>query len=232
MRVSDQPAYILHSRPYRETSLLIDALSRDHGQLGLVARGVRKEKSRWRGLLQPLQPLLVGWAGNGELATLTAIESGSQRVSLHGDALFAGIYLNELLLKLGRRGEGQSTTFDAYALCLQRLSDGEPLAWTLRRFERDFLADLGYALQLGRRADDQTPISPDQDYGFDVEAGPIDGSPVRDGGLRLRGSSLLALAADQSPDEAGLQDLRRLMRRVIRHHLGGGVLNAWQLRLR
>lgn len=232
MRVSEQPVYLLHSRPYRETSLLIDALSRDHGQVGLVARGVRKEKSRWRGLLQPLQALVVGWNGSGDLATLTAAEPGPALEPLRGDRLFAGIYLNELVLRLGRRGEGQGATFDAYARCLQRLSAGEPLAWTLRRFERDFLTDLGYALQLGRRADDRSPVEPDRDYGYDVEAGPLDTLRIPDGGLRLRGSSLLALEADTLPDEAGLQDLRRLMRAVIRHHLGGGLLNAWQLRLR
>ena len=231
MRVSDQPAYVLHSRPYRETSLLIDVLTADHGQIGLVARGVRKEKSRWRGLLQPLQPLRIGWSGNGELATLTAIEPGHAMPSLIGEALFAGIYLNELVVRLGRRGDDQGQTFVDYERCLQRLAAGESMAWTLRRFERDFLHNLGYALPLTHSADDRSAIEPDREYDYEVEAGPRVPQSTSSG-LRLRGASLLALAADQAPDEQGLRDLRRLMRLVIRHHLGGGVLNAWQLRFR
>lgn len=230
-RVADQPAYVLHSRPYRETSLLIDALTRDHGQIGLVARGVRKEKSRWRGVLQPLQGLQIGWYGHAELVTLTAAELGTAIPKLTGERLFAGIYLNELVLRLGRRGDDHSNTFHDYDRCLQRLGAGEATDWTLRRFERDFLDNLGYALPLTHSADDQSSINPDADYDYEVEAGPR--LPrFRSSGLRLRGSSLLSLAADEPPDEAGLRDLRQLMRLVIRHHLAGGVLNAWQLRLR
>ncbi|MFZ2235220.1 MAG: DNA repair protein RecO [Dokdonella sp.] len=230
-RVADQPAFVLHSRPYRETSLLVDALTRDHGQIGLVARGVRKEKSRWRGVLQPLQSLQIGWYGNGELVTLTAAEPGPAIPKLIGERLFAGIYLNELVLRLGRRGDDQAKTFHDYEQCLQRLGAGESTGWTLRRFERDFLQNLGYALPLTHSADDESDIDPDGEYDYELEAGPR--APLsRSSGLRLRGSSLLALAADVAPDEAGLRHLRQLMRLVIRHHLGGGVLNAWQLRLR
>ncbi len=230
-RVADQPAFVLHSRPYRETSLLVDALTRDHGQVGLVARGVRKEKSRWRGVLQPLQALQIGWYGNGELVTLTAAEPGPAMPTLIGERLFAGIYLNELVLRLGRRGDDHSQTFHDYEQCLSRLGAGQSTGWTLRRFERNFLHNLGYALPLTHIADDQSNIDPDVEYDYEVEAGPR--APLsRSSGLRLRGSSLLALAADEAPDERGLRDLRNLMRVVIRHHLGGGVLNAWQLRLR
>ncbi len=230
-RVADQPAFVLHSRPYRETSLLVDALTRDHGQIGLVARGVRKEKSRWRGVLQPLQSMQIGWYGNGELVTLTAAEPGPAMPMLSGERLFAGIYLNELVLRLGRRGDDQSKTFQDYEKCLLRLGDRVATGWTLRRFERDFLQNLGYELPLTHSADDQSDIDPDVEYDYEVEAGPR--IPMsRSSGLRLRGSSLLALAADKEPDEAGLRDLRQLMRLVIRHHLGGAVLNAWQLRLR
>ena len=230
-RVGDQPAFVLHSRPYRETSLLVDALTRDHGQVGLLARGVRKEKSRWRGVLQPLQSLQIGWYGNGELVTLTAAEPGHIMATLSGERLFAGIYLNELVLRLGRRGDDQATTFHDYEQCLQRLGASESTAWTLRRFERDFLHNLGYALPLTHSADDQSDIDPDAEYDYEVEAGPR--SPLsRSSGLRLRGASLLALARDEAPDDSGLRDLRQLMRLVIRHHLGGGVLNAWQLKLR
>lgn len=211
--------------------MLIDALTRDHGQIGLVARGVRKERSRWRVVLQPLQPLQVGWSGNGELVTLIAAEPGPAMPTFSGERLFAAIYLNELVLRLGRRGDDQAKTFHDYQLCLQRLAAGELIGWTLRRFERDFLQNLGYALPLTHSADDGLPIDADGEYDYEVEAGPR--APLSaTSGLRVRGSSVLALAADRSPDDAGLRELRRLMRLVIRHHLGGGVLNAWQLRFR
>lgn len=232
MHVSDQPAYILHSRPYRETSLLIDALSRDHGVVGLVARGVRTPRARWRGLLQPLQPLLLGWAGRGELATLSAADAGPPLPGLQGERLFAGLYVNELVLRLARRGENQPSTYDGYATCLSRLATAmAPTAWTLRRFERDFLDDLGYGLPLRHAADPRTIVEAGRVYGYDVESGPIVDAP-RGHGLHIRGETLLALADDVEPDPQGLLELRRLMRLAISHHLGGAVLNAWQWRLR
>jgi DNA repair protein RecO (recombination protein O) len=227
MRFEQQPAYILHARAYRETSLLLDVFTREHGRVGLVARGVRRERSRLpRGTLQPLQPLLLDWVASGELGTLTGAEMASTPFALGGDALLAAIYVNELVLRLSGRNDAHPAAFDAYAQCLARLAGREAVGWTLRRFERDLLADLGYALVLTQTAGDEE-IEPDHDYVYDPEAGAREWSS----GSRLprvSGAALLALGRDEIPAAAELAQLRRLIRSVVRHHLGGD-LNAWAL---
>jgi len=226
MRVDQQPGYILHARPYRETSLLLEVFSRDHGRVGLVARGVRRERSRLpRGVLQPLQPLLFDWIARGELGALVAAEIASAPFALAGDLLFSAMYVNELVSRLCARNDAHPLAFAAYAQCLDRLAGDEPAGWTLRRFERELLADLGYALLLDRDAADAA-LLPEQDYAYDPESGARTWT-AGDGRMpRVSGAALLALGADRTPDAAQLAQLRRLMRSVIRHHLGG-ELNAW-----
>jgi DNA repair protein RecO (recombination protein O) len=227
MRIEQQPGYVLHARPYRETSLLLDVFTRDHGRVGLVARGVRRERSRLpRGTLQPLQPLLLDWTAPGELGTLIGAEAASMPFVLAGDALLAAIYVNELVLRLSGRNDAHPAAFVAYAECLARLAGDDRVGWTLRRFERDLLADLGYALVLTQTAAGQA-IEPTQDYAYDPEAGPREWHAGSQFAL-ISGAALLALERDEAPPPEQLTQLRRLMRGVIRHNLGG-ELNAWAL---
>ena len=120
MRIEQHPAFVLHARPYRETSLLLECLTREHGRLGVVARGVR-----------------------GELATLTAVETVGTPSRLSGDRGLAGLYLNELVVRLTGRQDPSPGLFDAYTQTLTRLGSAESLAWSLRRFERDLLRSIG-----------------------------------------------------------------------------------------
>jgi len=226
--VDQQPAYVLHERPYRETSLLIEALTRDHGRVGLVARGVRREKPRWpRGTIAPLRPMLLSWSGKGELGNLTGVDPVGIATPFAGEALMSALYVNELLVRLLPRNDPHPEVFAGYAECLVELSAGGAVAWTLRRFERDLLAELGYALLLefdGERGD---PIDDDADYSYDPERGPIPwhSRPITPG---IKGRTLRALTLDDAPDEFTLRQLRHLMRAVLRHHLGGRELNAWR----
>jgi DNA repair protein RecO (recombination protein O) len=227
MRVEQQPGFILHSRPYRETSLLLEVLSRDHGRVGLIARGVRSARSRTpRALLQPLTPLNLAWAGQGELPTLTAVEPTGAPLALAGDALLCGLYLNELVARLLPRGDPQPGIFAVYAETLERLCSESTYAWQLRRFERDLLADLGYGLVLEHEADSDALINPAGDYAYRLDAGPVPWRGAEDG-LKLRGTALLALAADQEPNTEDLASVRRLLRALIAHHLDGPGLRAW-----
>lgn len=234
LRVDGQPGFVLHGRAYRETSMLLECLTRDHGRIGLVARGVRREKSRLpRGLLQPFQQLALGWTGAGELGTLIAAEATSLPLSLPNDALLAAMYVNELIVRLSGRGDPHVQLFAAYATCLQRLRDDRSIAWTLRRFERDLLVELGYGLQLTRTVDANCAVIATEAYSFDADAGPtvVD---VRVGRAGTRtattsGAALLALANDTLPTREHLRELRRLMRGVIRQRLGGDGLNSWNL---
>ena len=123
MRIEQQPAYVLHSRPYRETSLLLECLTRDHGWLGVVARGVRRERARLqRAQLEPFQLLALDWMQRGELATLQSAEGVGAPLRLVGDAGLAGLYLNELAVRLTGRQDPLPELFDAYARTLPRLA--------------------------------------------------------------------------------------------------------------
>lgn len=228
MRLEQQPAFVLHARLYRETSLLLECLTRDHGRVGVVARGVRKERARLqRAQLEPFQSLALDLLQRGELATLTGAEMVGAPRRLSGDAGVAGLYMNELVVRLTGRQDPQPELFAAYARTLDRLAAAEPLAWTLRRFERDLLQAIGYALQLNLETDAQTPLVPDTWYRYGAEQGAIP-MPRQQPGT-VRGADLLALGRDVSPDSSGLQALRGVMRELIRFHLGGGELRAWQV---
>lgn len=228
MRIDQQPAFVLHARPYRETSLLLECLTRDHGRLGVIARGVRSERGRsLRAMLEPFQPLAMDLLLRGELATLRSAEPAGPPRRLAGDVGMSGLYLNELLVRLTGRQDPHAGVFDAYALALSRLAMGEPPAWSLRRFERDLLAALGYALELECEAGTGQALEPDAFYRYRVEHGPERCSTSANGALR--GAWLLALARDLAPDAAGQQALRGMMREVIRFHLGGGELRSWHV---
>jgi DNA repair protein RecO (recombination protein O) len=227
MRVEQQPGFILHGRAYRETSLLLECLSRDHGRVALVARGMRREKARTpRALLQPLTPVLISWSGRGELATLTAIEAAGMPLVLTGEALLCALYLNELIARMTQRHDPHPPMFADYVETLGRLARGDPPAWTLRRFERDLLTHLGYGLLLEAEAESGAALDPQRSYGYRHEFGPVPWLGANDG-LKLRGAALLALARDEVPEADDLAALRRLLRALITHHLDGAGLRAW-----
>ena len=152
------PAYILHARPYRETSLLLEAFTRDHGRIGVIARGVRGAKGQaLRAVLQPFQPLLLAWGGRGDLMRMTGAEPAGAALALEGSALLSAFYLNELVLRLLPRGEAQIALFWRYAECLGLLAEGAHApGWELRRFERDLLAGRSPAIQLNVDATQMT----------------------------------------------------------------------------
>ncbi|HEX5961323.1 MAG TPA: DNA repair protein RecO [Rhodanobacteraceae bacterium] len=230
MRVEAQPAFILHARPWRETSLLLEALTRDFGRVGLVARGVRGLRARLqRSALEPLQALSLAWSGRGDLRTLTAVESTGGVCALHGERLLSAMYVNELLVRLSVRDDPNPGLFEHYAALLAELAATPSLAWTLRRFERDLLAATGYALQLATAADSGEAIDPARDYDYLPEHGPVAAGAAA-GGVRIRGSALLALATERAPpDAADLAALRRLMRTLIGVHVGERGLQSWRV---
>lgn len=231
LRFDAQPAYVLHASPYRETSLLLEAFTRDHGRVGLIARGVRGARGQpQRAVLQPLQPLLLGAAGHGELLRLTQSESAGPPSPLQGEATLAAFYLNELLLRLLPRGDAQTGLFWRYAECIGALA-GANAGWELRRFERDLLGVLGYALTLDVEGATERAVEPEQRYRFDPEIGPHRVGIAEPGAQAgtISGGALLALARDEMPDSTLQGELRRLMRGVLRFHLGGRELRSWRI---
>src|SRR3972149_10422306 len=147
-RLEDQPPCVLHSAPFRETSLLLEVFSRQHGRVALVARGARRPRSALRGLLMSFQPLSLSWFGKSELRTLHSAEWQGGQPQLQGTALLCGFYLNELLLNLMARDDPHQSLFDYYQRTLQRLASEPDHAATLRCFEKHMLQELGYALLL------------------------------------------------------------------------------------
>src|SRR5262249_26506740 len=131
-----QPAYILHRRAYRETSFLLEIFSKDHGRLTAVIKGARNNKANTQGLFQPFTPLLVSWAGKGEMMTLTHLELNGEAERLQGECLFAGFYLNELLMALLEKWDAHSGLFLAYQQALQQLQGKSLDQKVLRTFEK------------------------------------------------------------------------------------------------
>src|SRR5215472_8793750 len=171
-RRDDQPSFVLHTYPYRETSVIVEALSAAYGRVGLVARGAKRSRSELRGVLQAFQPLALSWAGGGELKTLIRAEWRGGVPLVSGSALLCGFYLNELLLKLLPREDPHPRLFDDYEGALRRLASGEPQAPVLRGFEVRLLAEMGYAMPLTHEADTGQPIDPHALYYYAFDRGP------------------------------------------------------------
>ena len=230
MRVLGQPAIVLHATRWRESSLLVEMFTHEHGRIGMVARGVQGAKKQpLRAALQPLQRIRVDYLHRGELAHLQHAEAGGHAPALTGDALLAGFYLAELVLRLLQRDDSHPELFLRFARALDELASTASLAWTLRRFERDLLEDLGYALDLRRDADD-APLDADARYRIDPDRGAL---RVRDSGAAspggIRGAALLALADEAIPSDAQLREQRLALRTLIAHHLGARGLRSWGL---
>jgi DNA repair protein RecO (recombination protein O) len=233
MRIVSEAAYVLHARPWRETSLLVEVLSETRGRLGLVARGVQGPRRHvLRAALQPLQHIRFEGVQRGELAQLHRAEAIDAAPQLPQDAMLASFYIHELLLRLAPREDAHSELYALYGTVRERLRRAEPLAWTLRRFERDLLEALGSGFDLSRDGDD-VPIDAAARYRIDPEHGARRVLSERvDGGERdhaATGRALLSLAADRMPVAEDLAGLRRALRSVLSHHLGGRGLKSWEL---
>jgi len=224
-----EPAYILHARPYRESSLILEAFSRESGRAGLVARGARGAKSRWKNMLQPFRPLLLSWTQRGEMGTLTGADQVASPPALAGEALFCGIYVNELLFRFLQRSDPHPGLFDDYRRLLGQLAGSASPQPALRLFELRLLEAAGFALQLDHEHGSEEPIAPGRHYLFVPEAGAVRRDTESDSGEELvSGEALLALRAGVV-DAAHQRELKYLMRRLIRYHLGDKPLKSQSL---
>jgi len=229
MRVVQQPGFVLHARAFRETSLLLEVLSRQHGRVGLVARGARSARSRWRNLLQPFRPLLLGWSQRGELGTLSDAEEVATLPPLRGEALLCGLYANELLVRFLHRSDPHPDVFEHYRDLLTSLASDWATQPLLRTFERDLLKAVGLGLQLEREHGGRREVREGAWYEYVPESGPVCREPGEHlEGQLVSGAALIALRTGQI--EAGQQhELKLLMRRLIRYHLGDKPLASHDL---
>ena len=233
MRVTQQLAYILHHYNYGETSLLLEVFSREHGRLGLLAKGARRLRQRQRILLEAFQPLSVSWSGKGELPVLSAAELAGEAVCLQGETLYCAFYLNELLLRLLHRYDPHQGLYDAYDKALYALAEKEPNEVTLRLFEKRLLQELGYGLVLESEMFNNAPIDPAVTYQYVLNRGPVrmvqKEADWSSGAITIRGSSLIALAREAFIDPLALQESKALMRAALRHYLAGKPINTRKL---
>jgi len=221
------PAYILHRRPYSNTSLLIECFTLSHGRFPAVAKGVKRGNSASAGILQPFHPLLIRWSGKGEVKTLNSHEASAPPFLLRGQVLYCGFYLNELLVRLLQREDPHEHLFGIYGATLSRLSKGEPMQSVLRRFEIELLEQLGFGLILDRNAEDDSPLVPEQRYHYELERGPVPCNPTDSSGIT--GATLIGLRNGQFPDRASLIEARMLTRYVLGHYLGERPLKSREL---
>lgn len=231
MRVHTQLAYILHKRAFGESSQILEVFSRDHGRVCLMSKGSRSQKSRTSGTLQSFRPLLLGWQGRGDMPTLCEVDSAAiSPPPLAGKALLSAVYLNELLMHLLHRHDVHQSLFGHYHDTLYALVENPLIETVLRRFEKNLLEDVGFALNLSYDADTGVAVDPEAEYLYYLEHGPVRARIGQTMGKnpRLSGAALLAFQHDQLT-LAHSSEIKRLMRFVLQHHLGQRQLKSREL---
>lgn len=228
-RQDAQPAFVLHSYPFKETSLVVELFTRDFGRIAVVAKGARRPRSALRGVLLAFQPLLVSWSGKGELHTLIRAEWHGAYHPLKGLALICGFYLNELLLKLLPRHDAHEGLFDTYLETLGGLNPGREPSATLRGFEKALLRELGYAITLDRDVESGRAIAAQERYRYVVERGPVSAEAAEANGVELLGQTLIDMQSGDYSSVLTQQQSKTLMRTLINHYLGEQVLHTRQL---
>jgi DNA repair protein RecO (recombination protein O) len=225
-RVQQQAAFVLHHRPFRDSSQILDVLSREHGKLAVVARGSRGARSRLKGVLRPFMPLSMSWVIRSDLGTLTGAEVNGAPLRLTGEALLAGYYVNELVLHFLHRHDPQPEVFDIYAGTIEALAtSGAQIAAVLRQFEIALLRHCGYALNLEHESGTANGLDPASHYDYRVEQGAVR-VDRHEGPLVFTGAALAGIAQHRFDDPGILRAANRLMREVVAFHLGGKELKS------
>lgn len=224
-RVQLQPGYILHHRPFRESSQILDIVTPDYGRIALVARGSRGARSRLAGILRPFLPLRVSWVAKSDLGTLTGAEAVGPPTGVRGDALMSAYYVNELLLNFLHRDDPQPEIFELYATLITSLVRSAGVAAKLRSFELELLRLLGYAVNLEHVSGTQDALLAQQPYEYRMEQGPV-AVERDDGELVFSGAMLVAIAAQRFDEPDTLRAATRLLREIIAFYLGGKELQS------
>lgn len=227
-RVDHQPGFVLHAYAWRETSLIVETFTRDHGRVALVARGAKRPTSQFRGLLAPFAPLMLSWSGRNDIKSLIRAEWCGGLAPLRGDALLAGFYVNELLVRLLARADAHEVLFARYTSALAALAAGAGgHDAVLRGFELELLREIGHAPAFDLSADGQA-LDPDAVYRVDAERGLVRQArtDVGEDPACLRGSTALAIARSDFSSPVVANHSKLVLRHLIRYHLNGQPLNT------
>lgn len=229
---NNQPVYVLHTYPFKETSLVVELFSQQFGRIAAVAKGARRPHSAMRGMLQSFQILDGAWSGKNELKTLHSLDWSAGLTLLKGEALMCGFYMNELLLRLLPREDAHENLFAYYNETLKNLATDDNLAITLRRFELKLLQEMGYAVPLLIDEND-APIEAAKTYRYEAEYGAYVLGDIKIGmqknGVQLSGKTMLDMSRDDYADVATQNQSKQLMRYLLAHYLGEKPLHTRQL---
>jgi DNA repair protein RecO (recombination protein O) len=227
-KILGQPGFVLHSYPYKETSLIVDLFTRDFGRIGVVAKGAKRPHSKLRGVLQTFQPLQLSFSGKSELRTLIDAEWVGGLLPIEKTALLCGFYLNELLVKLLARDDAHPKLFDHYVSTLNELAHGEPAPVTLRKFERALLKETGVAADLTRCITTRSPVETGGQYVVDPERGARTAGQGETWPI-VSGKTLIDMEREDYADPQTQAQSKQLMRFLLAYHLGGAPLNTRQI---
>lgn len=228
LRVSHQPAVVLHAYPYKESSLIIDVFSRDRGRVSLVAKGAKRPHSALRAVLQTFQPLNIGWTGKSDIPTLTSAEWVGGMRPLEKSALLFGFYMNELLMKFLVRNEAHANLFDEYIATLNQLAHGESTPIALRKFEFSLLRESGLIGDLTFCNETKGRVRPEIPYVVEPEQGVYPAMQQQHQNAVL-GKTLLDMRVGDYSDSTTQNQSKMLARQLLRHHLHGAQLNTRQI---
>lgn len=228
LRVQSQPGFVLHSYPYKETSLIIDVFTRQYGRVALLAKGAKRPHSQLRGVLQTFQPLTFSWSGKSELQTLTAAEWVGGMRPLEKKSLLCGFYLNEIIIKLIQRDDPQPLLFDDYVATINQLAHAESAPIVLRKFELNLLKTAGVLGDLSFCTKERAPVCHDILYTVDPEAGTRP-AHANEAGIQIHGKTLLDMQAQDYSDTTTQQQSKLLMRSLLAHHLHGMPIHTRQI---
>lgn len=229
MVIAPNPCFILHQWPYKESSLLLEIFSRDYGRVSLVAKGVKRKKSRYAGLLNLYWKLLLSWQGKSDLMTLTSVEIDYINDFSNNSAIFAGFYINELIIRLLHKNEPHADLFSAYDNALISLSCQNDQESTLRIFEKKLLKSLGYGINLDHEILTGKEIMENCDYYFHSDHGPLLNRPEGGDYIKVSGKTLSDINHEKFSDKNSMNEAKALMRYILHKHLDGRPLASRSL---
>ena len=225
-RISKQPAFIISRRSFSESSLLIDIFTRDYGRITLLAKGARRLKSPYRGVLHSFTVLLLSWSGKSSLMTLTSADCIQKPYTFSHDSLMCAWYANELLQLFLQRHDPHEEVFNHYLQLLEKIDHGYQIQWSLRIFEKTLLAEVGYGLVLDRDSSNTNLIEPQAIYHYIPEIGLIKQGQTVTSGIQISGNALLSFNNGKCPNEKEQLEIKYLTRFVINWHTEGKEIQS------
>ncbi len=226
MKAELHTCFLLHSRPYRETSLLLDVFSSIYGRISLIARGAKRRKNNQALLLQPGRKLNISWFIKGDLGTMMAVEAVGPISKLNGTRLFSCFYMNELLVRMLHKDESHPELFKVYEDSLYNLHNNHPEDWILRIFEKHLLKSLGYGLILDHEVESGDKISEESNYFYRIDYGPVSRLPENSNYVPISGKTLCALHEESDWNDTISREAKVLFRKILAGYTGDKPLES------